>query len=49
MLDVEVGKEVDISNRTEQLALQVGVVQLGNIAIDDDIRIQIQHLVVERQ
>ena len=49
VLHIEIGKEVDVSNRTEHLALQVDVVKLRDIAVDDDVGIEIQHLVVERQ
>ena len=49
VLHVEIGEEVDVSNRAEHLALQIDVVKLRDIAVDDDVGIEIQHLVVERQ
>lgn len=48
VLHVEIGEEVDVSNRAEHLALQIDVVKLRDIAVDDDVGIEIQHLVVER-
>ena len=50
VLHVEVGEEVDVSNRAEHLLrLQIDIVKLRDIAVDDDVGIEIRHLVVERQ
>ena len=49
MLHVQIAKEIDITHRTEQLVLQIDVVQLCDITVDDDVGIEVQHLVIERQ
>lgn len=49
MLYVQIAKEIDIAHCAKQLALQIDVVELCDITVDDDVGIEIQHLVIEWQ